>query len=127
MEKVLVDTDVIIDFLRIDSGLFPKLLRLQAEGKIEIFLSSITVMELYAGASAGKQESLLSDLVSQFRVLPFDKELAKVAGELKRGKRLSASLADYIIGVTTIAYKARLVTRNRKHFESISKLRFYQV
>lgn len=127
MKKVVVDTDIIIDFLRTNSGLFPKLMKQQIDGAVEIYLSSVTVMELFAGKSAVKQKKLLAELLANFQIVAFDSQLAEYAGNLKRKVKINIPLPDYIIGVTAKKYKARLATRNINHFKNIPRLQFYKV
>ena len=69
MEKVVVDSDILIDFFRASKGFFPQLLYLQEEGKIELYISSITVFELFSGSSSRREEKLLMETISNFRVI----------------------------------------------------------
>lgn len=125
MEKVVVDTDVVIDFLRIKAGLFLELLESQKREEIELYLSSITLMELFAGEMSRREIAELTELLENFRIISFDEGLAKFAGKLKRGKRLNTHFADFIIGATSVYLNAKLATRNKSHFKSIEKIRFY--
>jgi len=127
MNRVVIDTDIVIDFLRTNSGLFPQLLQLQADGKIEILFSSITVLEIFAGESAKNQRNELLKLFSKFKIVPFDKDLAIFAGEVKRGKKLSITLTDFIIGTSASKLKARLATRNKTDFKDIPFLKFFEL
>lgn len=125
MEKILVDSDILIDFLRTNSGFFPKLVRLQIDGKVELYISSITVFELYSGQSSKKEDTILTESLSNMKIIPFERELAKFAGEIRRDKKLNNPLADFIIGITAVFIGAKLATRNKSHFKSIEKIRFY--
>lgn len=127
MELVVVDTDIIIDFLRTGSGLLPALFELQTQGKIELYLTSMTIFELLAGDMPTSQESLIEKLVSYFQIIPLTREIAAFAGVKKRGKKLSITVADYIIGISTVYYRAQLATRNKKHFSGIPNLVFYEM
>ena len=126
MQPVVLDTDIIIDFLRTGGGLFPYLLDRQANGDIELYLSAVTVFELLAGSMPAKQKELVEKLLSYFHIIPFDHELASFAGIQKRGKKLTINLADYIIGISAVHNNAKLATRNKKHFTGIPKLSFYE-
>lgn len=127
MEKIVVDTDIVIDFLRTDKGLLPQLRKLQEKGVLEIYLSSVTIMELFAGDMRRTQEKMLADLLATFKVIPFDEEIAKFAGEEKRGKKLQIQLSDFIIGITSVYFKANLVTRNKDHFRGIRGIKFFKI
>lgn len=127
MEKVVIDSDIIIDYLRTDKGLFPLLSKLQFAGKIEMYLSSVSVFELFSGNSAKKDEEIILKLLANMKIVTFDIELAKFAGELRRDKKPIIQLADFIIGVTSVFIRASLVTRNKDHFRGIKWIKFFKV
>lgn len=125
MIKVLVDTDIIIDFLRTRKGILSKLFELQAKQTLELYITSITIVELFSGQSSKKKNPDLSELISEFKIIELTRGLAKFAGELKRDNLLLVPFADLVIGTTAVYIKAKLATRNRQHFQSIPKLKFY--
>lgn len=125
MQKVVVDSNIIIDYLRTSIGWLPELLSLQTQGKIEIYISSITVFELFAGNSSKKDESKILELVSSLKMIAFDEKLAKFAGELTRNWKLSLPLADFIIASTALFIQAQVATRNKNHFKVVPKLKFF--
>lgn len=125
MEKVVVDSNIIIDYLRSSKGWLPGLLSLQAKGEIEIYISSITVFELFAGSSSKKDEAKILELASGFKIISFDEKLAKFAGELTRNWKLSLPLADFIIASTALFIQAQVATRNKNHFKVVPKLKFF--
>ena len=125
MEKVVVDSDFIIDYLRTSKGWLPDLISLQSQGEIEIYVSSMTVFELFAGHSSKKDEPKILELVASFKVVAFDEKLAKFAGELTRDWKLSLPLADFIIASTAVYVEAEIATRNKDHFKGIPRLKFF--
>ena len=127
MKKVLIDTDIIIDFLRTNKGLFFSLLESQEQGNFILYISSITVMELFVGTSSQKPDQFkhLKELISSLRVVPFDAKLAQFTGELKRGKKWTILTSDLIIAATSLWLKAQLATKNKKHFAAIPGLKFF--
>jgi len=127
MEKVVVDTDVVIDFLRTNAGLLLHIMKLQKDGLLELFFSSITIMELYAGEMTKSELEMIIDLIRNFKVVPFDQQLAQFTGEKKRGERLQIRTSDFIIGATSIYLEARLVTRNNKHYKGIRGLKYFDL
>ena len=129
MKKVLIDTDIIIDFLRTNKGSFLSLLELQEQGDFILYISSITVMELFVGTSSQKPDQFkqLKELISSLLVVPFDAKLAQFTGELKRGKKLTILTSDLIIGATSLWLKTQLATRNKKHFAGIPGLKFFHL
>lgn len=127
MKRVVVDTDILIDFLRVKRGSFAQLIAQQKQRKIELYLSSITVMELYAGKSSADILTYLEEFVGQFKIVSFDKVLARFSGELRRERKLSIQTTDFIIGVSALWLKAEVATRNKKHFQGIQGLKFFKL
>ena len=125
MNKVLVDSDIVIDFLRTKDGALPKLLQSQREKKLELFLSSVTVLELFSGKSSKKTTETLTELIDGFAIVPLGRELAIFAGQIRRDARTSGSLGDLIVAASALSIDAKLATRNKRHYYSIPKLRFY--
>jgi len=118
---ILVDTDVLIDFLRGND----KAITFIDEFSPHIILSSIVVAELYAGVKGANELSVLDNFVSLFRVVPIDSEIAKAAGVYKRdfGKSHGVGLADAILAATADKETAELKTLNVKHYPMIKGLR----
>ncbi|OGG15851.1 hypothetical protein A3D78_03000 [Candidatus Gottesmanbacteria bacterium RIFCSPHIGHO2_02_FULL_39_14] len=127
MEKVLIDTDAIIDFLRGYNLRIRDLFQKIQSKKIKAFLSVVNVVELYAGKdSANKKKKLILDnLLSYFEIIPLDGKLAAESGNLKREYDLI--LADSIIAASCLKIGASLITFNQKHFKKIQNLRLINV
>lgn len=115
MEKgVLIDTDVLIDYLRGNPAAVG-----YVEGLSERFLISvITVAELYAGVFDGDERIALESLLSEFEIIPVSKPIAVSGGLYRRAYRKShgVGLADAIIAATAEAEGVSLATLNTKHF-----------
>src|SRR3989344_7467589 len=132
MKKVLLDTDVIVDFLRNgidDEGVFHGV----KEKTIQACISVITMFELYNGAllSNNPKQKLedLAKLLEVFHVISFDKAQSYVASKsyaylVKKG--YSLEMRDILIAACAIANNLRLLTRNKKHFARIPELVFFE-
>jgi predicted nucleic acid-binding protein len=120
-KPVLVDTDVLVDFLR---GR-PKAVALVRELSASIILPSIVAAELYAGVKGEEELRRLDSLISLFRVIPLSAELARAGGLHKRlyAKSHGVGLADAIIAATVEDENAELKTLNTKHYPMIKGLR----
>jgi predicted nucleic acid-binding protein len=118
---LLLDTDVLVDFLRGHS----RAVAFVNARSARIILSSIVVAELYAGVRGDREQAALEDLVSLFRVVPVTGEIAKTAGLYKRdyGKSHGVGLADAILAATAQAENAELKTLNTKHYPMLKGLR----
>ena len=121
MGAILLDTDILVDFLR-GNNKAEAFIATQAD---RIILSAIVVAELYAGVKGEAEREALDALVSLFRIVPVDVEIAKAGGLYKRdyGKSHGVGLADAILAATAEAWKAELKTLNIKHYPMLKGLR----
>ncbi len=118
--SILVDTDVLVDFLR---G-YSKAIEFIDEFSSQIILSPIVIAELYAGVKGNNELTILENFVSLFQVVPLTSEIAKLGGLYKRdfGKSHGVGLADAILAATAEAEKAELKTLNIKHYPMFKSL-----
>lgn len=125
MEKVLIDTDIVIDLLRGYTERINKFIG-RVEGKeIQVFISLISIVELYAGRDIEDREKeiALIEFLSLAEILPLDQTSSKLAGIFKRKYHLG--LADAVIAATSSNEKASLFTFNTKHFKDILEISLY--
>ena len=111
---MLVDTDVLIDYLRGD----PRAEEFLESNLDTVFLSSITVAELYQGVIEGDERSALDSMMSAFTILPVTEEIAKEGGLICRQYRKThnSGLADCLIAATARRHDLPLYSLNLKHF-----------
>lgn len=119
-DPLLIDTDVLVDYLRGRVEAVNYLDSLSAS----LFLSVITVAELYAGVRDGKERARLDLFISAFGVIPLDYTIAVTGGLYRRdyGKSHGTGLADALIAATAITRQLTLVTLNKKHFPMVKML-----
>ena len=110
MAGLLVDTDVFIDHLRGARKL--------TAGRHRLHYSVITRCELLSGAMGS---ALVQQLLEPFRELPVDRDVAERAGRIRRDTGIATP--DALIAATAIEHDLVLVTRNRRHFEPVKRLR----
>ena len=111
---MLVDTDILIDYLRghPEAGAF-------LESRFEeVSISAVSVAELYQGVREGRERTLLARMVSVLTVLPLTTEIAERAGLFRRDYRatMGCGLADCLIAATAARHGLELATLNGKHF-----------
>lgn len=120
------DTNIVIDIFRGDENLRLKLKKI-IESSAEIFITPITLCELYKGAylhhNPIEKAKEVDNFISSFDILDFTWESAKYFG--KEYARLSkigklTSEFDLMIASITRANNLILITRNKKHFENIN-------
>jgi predicted nucleic acid-binding protein len=114
MAQLLIDTDVLIDYLRARQESVTYLDNLTEP----LTISAVTVAELYAGVRDGAERVALEVFIGSFQVRAVDEGIATRAGILRRnfGKSHGTGLADAIIAATAEELQSTLVTLNKKHF-----------
>lgn len=110
MADVLVDTDIFVDHLRGAVRLEP--------GRHRLHYSVVTRAELFAGSSA---TAVVTELLSPFREVVVDRDIAERAGRIKR--EVGIRMPDALIAATALEHRLSLATRNRRDFASVRGLR----
>ena len=126
---VVLDTNIIIDHLRFSAKGETALMSIAKKvAKENLAISVITVQELYEGKSAKdkQKEDYLLSTITPLKILPYDYEAAQLAGEIARDLEQSIEFADAAIAATAIVNGAFLRTLNKKHFQGIVGLEFWQ-
>ncbi len=125
---ILVDTSIIIDFLRKQKKNKSLLWEIKSKYQ-ETLISSITVFELYAGATDSKKRADIKSLLRWFKIVEFTEELGELSGKIYRNLKKSNNIIeirDLFIGSTAILYGVEIATLNNKHFENIRDIQIYR-
>lgn len=119
-ERYLLDTDILVEYLR-GSGQAAEYLE---ELGGELFVSAITIAELWAGVKGDEEEAALEQFLLAFQVVGIDDTLARQGGLLRRqyGPSHGTGLADALIAVSSIKSESTLVTFNAKHYPMVEQL-----
>ncbi len=122
MTHYLIDTDVLIDYLRATDKAIKFLEKTIPTATC--YLSSITVAELYAGIREGKERHLFEKFLQAFEIVAVNTEIAKQGGLYRRdfGKEYGTGLADALIAASAHHVNAKLVTLNKKHFPMLKNI-----
>lgn len=117
---VLIDTNIIIDFLKGKSQALDFFGRLDEKFSTSV----ITVAELYAGVKGSKEEEILESFLELFEILPLTNAIATLGGKFrnKYGPKFGMGLADALIAATAIHHKAGLITLNKRHFQMLDNV-----
>jgi predicted nucleic acid-binding protein len=107
--RALFDTCILIDYLNGVSGA-----RREIEQHPDRLISSITWMEVLAGAHDEAEADVIEMFLRDFRVVELSRRIAREAVPLRTGHRLR--LPDAIIWATARVEGAELITRNTKDF-----------
>ncbi|GAX61155.1 nucleic acid-binding protein [Candidatus Scalindua japonica] len=114
MKKFLIDSDILIDFLRGIEGARNYLSILSKDATL--CCSVITIAEIYAGMRKTEEKKTTTLLDGLFSI-PISEEIARIAGEFKRDtKSQKLELDNCLIAATALAENAVLATKNLKHY-----------
>lgn len=121
VNKILVDTDVLIDYLRGRR----EAVALIASTKQSILISSLAVAELYAGVRGEEEEQTIEGFLDTLTVVPVSAAVAKAAGLYRKQylKSHGIGLADAVMAATARQEGAALITLNVKHYPMMAGLK----
>ena len=120
---VLLDTSVVIDFLR-QKDKKSTWFYFLAKTENKLAISILTHTELYSGKQIWKNlkaRNELKDLLSNMGILSLNQSTSELGGKFR--SKIQIDLADAVIAATAIENKLPLATFNRKHFGKIAGLR----
>ena len=120
--KLLIDTDVLVDYLK---GVSQAVAFLEdALVNANCHLSAITVAELYVGIRDRNEQEILDQFLNEFQIEACTLKIAKAGGLFRRDYRKShgVGLADALMAATANEIGAKLVSLNIKHFPMISNI-----
>lgn len=128
MKKVVIDTDIIIDYLRLPEEEKVDFWKILSQPKIKPLISAATLQELFIGQSSKdkKREQKIRKALLLLKVKKIDEKIAELAGKILRDNPGKMSFPDAQIAATAILEKAYLATGNKKHFKNIKGLKFYE-
>jgi predicted nucleic acid-binding protein len=116
-ERLLLDTDVIINLLKKHPETVERFIELSERGTI-FLLSPIVIAEIYVGAFK-HEHSQIETFFSLCQPLTLDGEVARSAGHYANRYRKAfqgISLEAYFLAATARQQRCPLWTGNRKHY-----------
>jgi tRNA(fMet)-specific endonuclease VapC len=123
----LLDSNVCIRLINNSSPAVITRMRIHQPG--DIFVSTITELELYYGAYRSEQREknleILQRFFNQFNILPLDSKAAKIAGKIRADLAASGTPIgpyDLQIAASAMAESLILVTHNTREFMRVSGL-----
>jgi len=125
---VVLDTSIIIDHLRQKPGTITLLCKInRKEGRRNLFISVITIQELYEGKSTLSESKLkeMLSVIAPLEILEYNREIAEIAGTVARDSKTTIEFADTAIAATCVFNDSKLFTLNTNHFKDIPDLELY--
>lgn len=126
MEDILIDTDIVIDYLRATNRSASTLISLLQKNRL--FISSITEFELFLGAKTNRHIADLELLFSEFNTLPFDFGCGRIAASLWKETQAThqhTEIKDIFIASIAIRNGIWLLTHNKKHFRFFTGVKLW--
>jgi predicted nucleic acid-binding protein len=118
----LVDTDVIINYLRGNSNSKDFLMKI-INGNVEGYFSVITEAELLSGARNDTEKASIYDVLDVLEAIEVDRKIAVSAGNLRRKYiAYGTQLPDALIAATAKERKLIVATGNKKHFKVFDEI-----
>ena len=120
----LLDTCVVSDFVKGETN---TLKRLKSVSPSDIFVSSLTVMEIKYGLTINPQravkiQSLIQTFLSSVTILPFGEEEAEQTAKIRSILKAAGTpigAYDVLIAATALTHNHIVVTSNVREFERI--------
>lgn len=120
---MVVDTSVFIDFLRANKKEETLLFNMPDNSKL--YVSTVTLFELYAGATTPAKWEDIRLLTEDLVLLPLTIDIAKHAARIFQKLRIENQIIEFrdiFIGATALANNLPILTLNKKHFSRIANL-----
>jgi predicted nucleic acid-binding protein len=117
---LLIDTDVLIDYLRGE----PKALAYLKAAMAPFRVSCLTLAELCVGVRDGAEREALARLEELLEPVAVDHDIAVQAGLFRReyGRSHGTGLIDAAIAASAVASHSALVTLNARHFPMLREV-----
>ena len=126
--KVVVDTSIIVDYIRVGFGLYEELVILSKKKSVRLYIPTLVILELWKGRSMGAKDmvSKVERMLKVCKTLPLTEQIAKHSGELIRNGKFN-DFIDASIAASAVYLDAQLATRNKKHFEKVEDLKLFEI
>ena len=121
---MVADTGIFIEHLRAKDKLSTNLYKLSES--TELYISAVTVYELYMGATSKEKEADVRSITENFTVLSFTDSVAQKAAKIYHQLRLNNQMIEFrdiFIAATCIINGLPIVTLNKKHFQLVAGLK----
>lgn len=126
MKKILVDTDVLIDYSKGYDRLLGELFVKQQKGLVELYISPVNIAEYTTDKQLNdpKRREQAAAFLDFFTIQEISRAVGFLAGSyLREGK--TNYLGDALIAACAVEFDMTIVTRNKRHFRNIPGLSFF--
>lgn len=128
-EKVICDSDVIIDYWNINSKRHSDTKHILEDeiGLNNVALAAVTKMELVVGATNKHELARINKNIHQFNILLINDEITQLTIQLLQDYNLSHGLAlpDALIAATAVITRFEIFTYNLKDYKFIKDIKLF--
>ncbi len=119
MAGVLIDTDLLVDYL---AGV-AQAADLLEYAREDLAVSALSVTELLTGVRNEAEQSAIDAMLAVFRIIPVDEPIARRAAQMRR-ELVSAGITTgaCLIAATALVHDLRLVTLGRRAYPLVRNL-----
>ncbi len=124
---MVVDTGIFIEYLR--AKIKSKTILQHLPDNTDLYISSVTLYELYMGATNPQKWVDVKTLTDDIPVLPFTKTISEKAAIIYqdlRKKNTIIEFRDIFIAATAMTHGLPVLTKNKKHFTRVSGLKLQE-
>jgi predicted nucleic acid-binding protein len=116
MPELIVDSSIVIDYLRGHAGAAEFMERARQAGELATHV--VVAAEVFAGARDQRELNIIEGLIGQFRVHPIDASDSVGSLDLFKRHRLAHGVGwlDCLIAATALRLQLPIATLNEKHF-----------
>lgn len=126
MKTIILDTDILIDNMHGYARWLDNILR---DGSYRLVIPSIVAAEYLTAQEVETKigEKKSKEYLTSFNIQDFDFGIAEILARILRRKTYmyGTSIPDLMVASTAVYLDAPLATKNKKHFEGIPNLRFF--
>lgn len=117
----LLDSDILIDYLRGNENANNFLL--ESRKTSNLYISLISIAEIYSGKDIldFKKRENINEFLDKFYKITVNEEISKNAGLLRLNYKIP--MADALIAASAFSFGLILATKNLKHFANIKNLK----
>ena len=128
MNKIFIDTNIIISFTKNYFIYLKELIEKQKKGEVMLFVNPVVIAEFFTNKNLNnnKKFELAKEFFHNFTSLPVNNAIGIIAGELLRNNS-TVAIGDAIIAATCLKNKLELMTNNKKDFKKVKGLRFFDL
>ena len=115
MKKILIDTDVLINYSFGFNKKLNELIKKQNNNELQLYTNPIIIAEFLNNKKLDKKKDLIhtEEFLDEFNSVIITKETARIVGGLLR-KQTIPFLADAFIAASCLQFNLQLYTNNKK-------------